>query len=305
MADVRFFLKAVKSDSQRELSGVVPVGRGILNGIALTVEGASRKHALLSVVDGEAYVEDTHSTNGTFVNDVQISSKCRLSPGDRIRFHTQEFELLRIESAKDTVVVAHNSEAPKNKDVGWIIGVKFDDRDHTQQCSPEQYADLEKQSAQRRLANLAAPPVKESCLIFLRDNEPNVTVPLVVDKSLEQQWIVGRRPECDIHIDAKGVSGVHAKILRHGNQWYAIDALSANGMFVNNFQAGKQYLSAGDSIRFGNVECIFRLPGRVRAARRPIPQSLIYFGAAVGTCLVLLAIWWALKMYWPQAFGGG
>src|ERR1700722_8853532 len=190
MADVRFILKAVKSDFQRELTGIVSVGRGVLDGVALTDDGASRKHAVLSVVDGEVFVEDTHSTNGTFVNDVQISSKRRLSPGDRIRFHTQEFELLRIESSKDTVFVAHNPAAEKNKDVEWIRGVKFDDRDHTQQCSPEQLADLEKQFEQRRLANLAAAPVKEPCLIFLRDNEPNVTVPLVVDKSPEQQWIV-------------------------------------------------------------------------------------------------------------------
>jgi pSer/pThr/pTyr-binding forkhead associated (FHA) protein len=299
MSDVRFILKAVKSDFQRELSGVVPVGRGVLDGVALTEDGASRKHASLSIVDGEAFVEDTHSTNGTFVNNVQISSKRRLSAGDRIRFHTQEFELMRIESTKDTVVVAHNPEAEKNRDVGWILGVKFDDRDHTQQCSPEQLAELEKQSEQRRLANLAAPPVKEPCLIFLRDNEPNVIVPLVVEKSPEQQWIVGRRPECDIHVDAPSVSGVHAKILRHGEQWFAIDALSANGMFVNNFQAGKQYLSTGDSIRFGNVECIFRLPGRLRLKRKPIPRSLISVGAAVVTCLVLLAIWWVIKTYWP------
>jgi pSer/pThr/pTyr-binding forkhead associated (FHA) protein len=296
MPDIQFILKAVKGNLQREITGVVPVGRGVLDGVALTEEGTSRKHALLTVENGEVYVEDT-SKNGTYINGSRLVGKRRLNAGDRVRFHTQEFNLERIESLKDTIAVAHNPDAAKNRDVEWIRGVKFDDSDHTQQCSPEQFAELQKKSAERRRENLAAPPVNEPCLVFMREGESNTVVPLVIKDSPEQEWIVGRRSECDIHIDAKSVSSVHAKILRVGRQWYAIDAISVNGLFVNGFQVGKQYLSSGDSIRFGNVECIFRLPGRTTAKRRRVPPMVVYTTIVVSVCFVLLAAWWVVKTY--------
>jgi pSer/pThr/pTyr-binding forkhead associated (FHA) protein len=285
MSDLRFILKAVKADLQRELSGVVLVGRGVLDGVSLTVE------------NGEVYVEDTNSKNGTYVNGARIVGRRRLDAGDRVRFHTQEFELERIESSKDTVAVAHNPDARENRDIEWIRGVQFDDSDHTQQCSPEQFAEIERKSLERRRLNLAAPPVKEPCLVFTREPEPNVVVPLVVNTSPEQEWIVGRRSECDVHIDARSVSAVHAKILRTGRQWYAIDALSANGMFVNGFQAGKQYLCSGDAIRFGNVECIFRLPGKAAVKRARASNAVVYTAIVVGVCALLLIGWWVVKLY--------
>jgi DNA-binding winged helix-turn-helix (wHTH) protein len=45
----------------------------------------SRHHARLVVQGCAATIEDLHSTNGTFVRDVRISSPARLEPGDRVR----------------------------------------------------------------------------------------------------------------------------------------------------------------------------------------------------------------------------
>ena len=50
--------------------------------------GVSRRHALMSLVDGFLYIEDLGSTNGTRINGFQLTSKqrYRLRDGDEIEF---------------------------------------------------------------------------------------------------------------------------------------------------------------------------------------------------------------------------
>lgn len=45
----------------------------------------SRRHAELTPDDGLWYIRDIQSQNGTYVNGVRISERCRLRPGDQIR----------------------------------------------------------------------------------------------------------------------------------------------------------------------------------------------------------------------------
>jgi hypothetical protein len=72
-------------------------GRECLVGSGTTVgrEGAdhvlpdpevSRTHAIFRGVDAQLGIEDTGSTNGTFVNEVRVSGIQVLVPGDRVRF---------------------------------------------------------------------------------------------------------------------------------------------------------------------------------------------------------------------------
>lgn len=45
----------------------------------------SRQHAVLRVVDGNCVVEDSGSTNGTFINDVPVDRPTVLGPEDELR----------------------------------------------------------------------------------------------------------------------------------------------------------------------------------------------------------------------------
>jgi hypothetical protein len=50
--------------------------------------GVSRRHAVLSIADGQVHLRDLDSTNGTRLNGVRLESdrSCKVSVGDRIEF---------------------------------------------------------------------------------------------------------------------------------------------------------------------------------------------------------------------------
>jgi pSer/pThr/pTyr-binding forkhead associated (FHA) protein len=60
------------------------MGRDAGNDIALPDEAASARHATIEVHDGEWFIEDLGSTNGTLVNGVRIERRERVRPGDEI-----------------------------------------------------------------------------------------------------------------------------------------------------------------------------------------------------------------------------
>jgi hypothetical protein len=62
------------------------VGRGSNNDIPISAdEYASSRHARFEPRRDGIYVEDVGSTNGTFVNGIQITRERKLTPGDVVR----------------------------------------------------------------------------------------------------------------------------------------------------------------------------------------------------------------------------
>jgi DNA-binding CsgD family transcriptional regulator len=70
------------------------VGRGMGVDIQLDDDSVSRRHAQLSVVDGEPVIEDLKSRNGTRVNGRVIAAPATLSVGDRVCLGDSELELV-------------------------------------------------------------------------------------------------------------------------------------------------------------------------------------------------------------------
>lgn len=64
--------------------GAQSIGRAASNDIVVPVTGVSRKHAIVSIVEGELIIEDAGSKNGLFVNGVR-SQRAALRPGDWIQ----------------------------------------------------------------------------------------------------------------------------------------------------------------------------------------------------------------------------
>ena len=78
------------------VSDEVTVGRGGGCGIVIAQDHyASTVHARLFRRNGDVYVEDLGSRNGTFVNGEQISSARRLRRGDRLQFGRTNAEVVR------------------------------------------------------------------------------------------------------------------------------------------------------------------------------------------------------------------
>ena len=69
------------------VTGATMIGRDSDNDIILNEITVSRCHALLLVHTGHAAIMDLESTNGTFVNDVQVrpDTPVRLADGDLIQ----------------------------------------------------------------------------------------------------------------------------------------------------------------------------------------------------------------------------
>jgi pSer/pThr/pTyr-binding forkhead associated (FHA) protein len=66
------------------LRAVSSVGRDAGNDVVLNDEAASAKHAIVSFVDGEWWLEDAGSTNGTLLNGSRIDDRERLHYGDEV-----------------------------------------------------------------------------------------------------------------------------------------------------------------------------------------------------------------------------
>ena len=69
--------------------------------------------------------------------------------------------------------------------------------------------------------------------------------------------VVGRSPECDISLDAAGVSRRHAEFFHEGPVCALADTGSKNGVFVNGRAVTHVTLSAGDVIRLGDALGVF------------------------------------------------
>lgn len=67
--------------------------------------------------------------------------------------------------------------------------------------------------------------------------------------------IVGRQGDCDIQIQATGISKKHARLAVQGNRCVLEDLGSSNGTFVNGAPIQNRVLSPGDRIGFYNIIC--------------------------------------------------
>ena len=65
--------------------------------------------------------------------------------------------------------------------------------------------------------------------------------------------LIGRRPECDIRVRERAVSGVHAEIVRSNNGVVIRDLASTNGTLVNDKKVGRHLLAEGDVIQIGET----------------------------------------------------
>jgi pSer/pThr/pTyr-binding forkhead associated (FHA) protein len=72
--------------------GVLTVGREIGLGLSLINETTvSRNHAEIVRMGTSVKVRDLGSTNGTFVNGVQVTGEVELKPGDQVQFGAVRF----------------------------------------------------------------------------------------------------------------------------------------------------------------------------------------------------------------------
>ena len=82
------------------------IGRSSDLDMVLVEDMVSRRHAKITSTDGDIFIQDLGSTNGTFVNGEKIAGRARLTEGDRILVGTSIIKVVGVDSD-----VASQSEA--------------------------------------------------------------------------------------------------------------------------------------------------------------------------------------------------
>ena len=75
---------------------------------------------------------------------------------------------------------------------------------------------------------------------------------------------IGRSRDCDIVLEDKGLSRLHAQIESVDGQWIIRDLQSANGVFVNGKKVHETALSSGDTVRLGGCSITVQLSEKER-----------------------------------------
>ena len=71
---------------------------------------------------------------------------------------------------------------------------------------------------------------------------------------------IGRSTECDVRIEDRFASGVHARLFSRSGGYYVEDMGSTNGTFLNGAQlSGESPLTDLDEVRIGDTEFRFEL----------------------------------------------
>jgi pSer/pThr/pTyr-binding forkhead associated (FHA) protein len=271
VAEKRYELKATSSPKRVEIEGVVVAGRSPESDLVLSDGHPSRRHAQLSIADGQVWVEDLGSANGTFVNGAEIRARTALAPGDRVRFDAEEFELREV-AAVDPYATEIRRTPPPAAPPSPQPGAPPASPPPSRPRTPGSWADPEFREGQgtrlfdqaelekiRGGTALPQAPVDAPHLVVQSGRRGGERIRLKPGKEMNV-WEVGSDAGRDVVLDDAGVSGFHAKIVNEGNRWKLLDQMSANGSFVNGQRSNISYLKDGDRVRFGPVECLFQLP---------------------------------------------
>lgn len=93
------------------INGDTVVGRAAECDLSFSVSHMSRKHAQLSIVNGQLVVKDLESANGTFVNGKQVQ-EAKLNKGDELRLDTLSFTVIGPGGDSDKTTVRMAVTAP-------------------------------------------------------------------------------------------------------------------------------------------------------------------------------------------------
>jgi len=326
----------IKVSNGREIAikPEMTIGRQAECDLQLTEGHASRRHARLSMTAGAVWLEDLTSANGTFINGARITSRVRLSSGDRLRFDIEEFDFRmpavtamrpdektvfrpspqqgsvgggsagaqlaappqQVKASSNAAVEATSANQIKRPGA-WADPdfMENDGANKTKFIDPAQIKDMIESSSDSVGAPAQA-QIDGPHLQVASGARSGLNIRLTVGRSGVSEWTVGSQPDREVRFQDSGVSALHAKIVNEGTRWKVVDQMSANGTFVNGKRSNVSFLSSGDRLRFGPVECVFHASRNEsdvrqgREANRGRNKAIVIAGAAFLITIVAIAV---------------
>jgi pSer/pThr/pTyr-binding forkhead associated (FHA) protein len=280
MSTPSLVLKKASNGQEMPITGPISVGRSEESNLRLLEGQPSRHHALISTEGAQVFVEDLGSTNGTFVNNRRIDAKTKvkLNAGDRLRFDTEEF-LLRDTApavaaappvdADKTQFRAPAARQPEPVNAAPTVRIEapppkagLPDAFENEGGNKTVFVAKKKSKAAADHAPDGWQPASgdHPYMLVTSGDKAGARIELPVEAGAKKKWSIGSGPDRNICFAETGVSAKHASLTHDNNRWLLVDDLSVSGTYVNDTKTLRSYLSDGDRLMFGPVECVFRMP---------------------------------------------
>lgn len=245
--DTLFSLKHLKQDLEFEIRDVSSlIGRSANCDIQIDRETLSREHARLTQKAGTLFVQDLHSTNGSYVNENSASEAIEVKPGDVLRFGQESFTVQQKDSEatvmfnrdqlsnSDSAMLVEDDEEADGTVMIQSISLPVGWSETEDELSSE--ADISEADAKLLTALKAHAKSKlkhaSGLLITTAMSNKAPTVKLLSTDQSSASWRVGRGAENDLQLDDARVSDQHAKLSLDDGRWQLLDSGSRNGTIV-------------------------------------------------------------------------
>jgi NADPH-dependent 2,4-dienoyl-CoA reductase/sulfur reductase-like enzyme/pSer/pThr/pTyr-binding forkhead associated (FHA) protein len=234
---------------------VIAIGRQPGMHILIDQGSVSRRHAEISYANGRYLLRDLGSSNGTFINDVNITPQSVhvLKPGDILRFGkfaTFKF-IVRARKAGDNASLAGGATR--------LFGFE-EQLTHSPQGQLVMGPDGSLQlpgTSYTIPADVLAPCKDNPALVVLTGKEGQ-RVPRVLMLKSGRSLTIGRDQDNDVALADAEVSRRHAEVSPSPDGFYIRDLESSNGVIVNQERITNPYLlSHGDRILIGGNTLYF------------------------------------------------
>ena len=225
-----------------DLAQEIRIGRGPGNELLLEGPNVSRNHASIAQMEGQYYLTDLGSGNGTWLNGSPVTpnEKNLLRHNDLIRIDPYHLRFLAGPHPAESVV-----EEEENTDAD-VLEIKLLKK-VLDAIDTETVPSLEVLNG-----------VAEGKRVFLTGETEEITI--------------GRDPNCEFPVNEHVISRNHAKVIK---QWGGVlirDLDSKNGTYVNNRRVVEEPLHDGDRIALGTIVFLYRNPQEVNI--RELGQEL-------------------------------
>lgn len=180
-------LTAALGDLTLNVSDSLSVGRGGDNDVVLGSKQVSRNHALLSVLNGQLYIKDLDSSNGTFINEERIEGNKSelLSADDTVGFASFSFKVMQPTAAANTNANTNVSADEIGIEQPVVAAAKIS-TSATEAVNPEitPMPVIDKEMADAEIDELAEP------LVDLDTTESQSAVSSPVEPIVEEETVV-------------------------------------------------------------------------------------------------------------------
>jgi NADPH-dependent 2,4-dienoyl-CoA reductase/sulfur reductase-like enzyme/pSer/pThr/pTyr-binding forkhead associated (FHA) protein len=247
---------------------VMTVGRQLGAYLLIDHGSISRRHAEISYANGQYFVRDLGSTNGTFVNEVRLQpgSAQTLKPNDVVRFGTTvKFTFnVRTSGKEESEKTFRSSKGGKGISMAGLTlhGMETGIFDPLAAAAPQGQPILNVDGS--LLLPSTASPIPAS-VVATFNTAPTLII-VANDASREKQRpphvlllkqgkhiTIGRDKSNNIPLSDIVVSRRHAEVFPGPDGFYIRDLGSSNGVFVNQAKIDNPYLlSHGDRISVGS-----------------------------------------------------